>query len=63
MGQTPARSSSEQYGFQWCARPMFLAGCRLVVERGDTFFGPSSSVLCLFLTIEILEENVVGMRQ
>ena len=61
MGQTPARSSSEGHGE--CARPMLLPGRTLAIEPGDTFSGLSSIVLCCFLTIEILEENVVGMRQ
>ena len=63
MGEIPARSSSEQYVSQRCARSMFLAGCTLALEPDDTSAGPSSSVLCCFLTIETLDGRVVGMRQ
>ena len=46
-----------------CARSMFLAGRILALEPGDTFARPSSRVLCCFLTIDVVNGDVVGMRQ
>ena len=64
MGRTPARSSSEQYVPEGCARPMFLAGRTWELEEpGDTFAGPSSRALCCFLTIDGVDGDVIGMRQ